>query len=64
MRLCVIDSFCRHSNPPFGFFILNRNGVENFSAHITPQDDLELTPQFIIYQSAKGTLSILYFFCD
>ncbi len=26
------------------FFLMNRNGVENFSADITPEDDLEITP--------------------
>ncbi|KDN46299.1 PH domain-like protein [Tilletiaria anomala UBC 951] len=39
----------RVQSPHYGFFIMNRNGVENFSASITPQDDLELTPEFIIY---------------
>ena len=37
-----------------GFLILTRNGVENFSAAITPADDLEITPEFIIYRPASS----------
>lgn len=41
----------RRRVPPYnGFFLMNRNGVENFSADITPDDDLEITPEFIIYR--------------
>ncbi|SPO23771.1 related to decapping enzyme [Ustilago trichophora] len=41
--------------PPYnGFFLMNRNGVENFSADITPEDDLEITPEFIIYRPATN----------
>ncbi|KAN0065734.1 hypothetical protein ACQY0O_000864 [Thecaphora frezii] len=42
--------FRRDKAPYHGFFILNRNGVENFSADMTPDDDLEITPEFIIYR--------------
>lgn len=41
----------RRRLPPYnGFFLMNRNGVENFSADVTPEDDLEITPEFIIYR--------------
>lgn len=41
----------RRRLPPYnGFFLMNRNGVENFSADVTPDDDLEITPEFIIYR--------------
>ncbi|UZJ54665.1 hypothetical protein CBS101457_003985 [Exobasidium rhododendri] len=44
----------RSVNPPYGFFVLNRNGVENFSANLTTEDDLELTTEFIIYRASQG----------
>lgn len=41
----------RRRLPPYnGFFLMNRNGVENFSADVTQEDDLEITPEFIIYR--------------
>ncbi len=41
----------RRRLPPYnGFFLMNRNGIENFSADVTPDDDLEITPEFIIYR--------------
>lgn len=45
----------RRRLPPYnGFFLMNRNGVENFSADVTPDDDLEITPEFIIYRPEKN----------
>lgn len=45
----------RATIPYNGFFILNRNGVENFGADVTQDDDLEITPEFIIYRPvSKG----------
>jgi hypothetical protein len=32
---------------------MNRNGVENFSAALSLDDDLELTSEFIIYRPAS-----------
>ncbi|SPC65993.1 related to decapping enzyme [Ustilago sp. UG-2017b] len=41
----------RRRLPPYnGFFLMNRNGLENFSADVTPEDDLDITPEFIIYR--------------
>lgn len=37
----------------YGAFVLNRNGVENWAAGITAQDDLEVTDQFVIFRSAE-----------
>ncbi|PWN51298.1 PH domain-like protein [Violaceomyces palustris] len=49
----------RRSSPPYnGFFIMNRNGVENFSADMTPDDDLEITPEFIIYRPESSDNAI------
>lgn len=45
----------RRRLPPYnGFFLMNRNGVENFSADVTPDDDLEITPEFIIYRPEQN----------
>lgn len=43
----------RSASPAYGFFVLNRNGVENYSANLTKSDDLELTTEFIIYRATK-----------
>lgn len=46
----------RRRLPPYnGFFLMNRNGVENFSADVTGEDDLEITPEFIIYRPRDGS---------
>ncbi|CAD6891650.1 unnamed protein product [Tilletia caries] len=37
-------------NATHGFVILNRNGLENFVVYITAADDIEITPQFILYR--------------
>ncbi|KAE8249840.1 hypothetical protein A4X13_0g5051 [Tilletia indica] len=37
-------------NATHGFVILNRNGLENFAVYITAADDIEITPQFILYR--------------
>lgn len=33
--------------------ILNRDEPENFSVGVTPQDDIELSNEFIIYRSSQ-----------
>lgn len=43
----------RSANPSYGFFVLNRNGVENYSANLTKSDDLEMTTEFIIYRATE-----------
>lgn len=52
LSLCCL--LHRSANPPYGFFVLNRNGVENFSANLDMSDDLELTTEFIIYRASEG----------
>ncbi|EPQ27474.1 uncharacterized protein PFL1_05012 [Pseudozyma flocculosa PF-1] len=52
--------FRRNKAPYHGFFILNRNGVENFSADMTPDDDLEITPEFIIYRPDSSSENDVY----
>lgn len=47
----------RAAAPTYGFFVLNRNGVENFSAPLTHNDDLDLTDEFIIYRPADSGAS-------
>lgn len=36
--------------PYYGLKILNRNDPENFSIGITPDDDIEMSDEFIIYR--------------
>ncbi|WFD18891.1 hypothetical protein MCAP1_001104 [Malassezia caprae] len=43
--------FQRSEAPYFGMQILNRNEPENFAVGITPEDDIELSSEFIIYRS-------------
>ncbi len=38
-------------SPPHAFFLLNRNGVENFNGSLSAGDDLDVTPEFIIYRA-------------
>jgi hypothetical protein len=41
----------RSSSPKYGFSVLNRNGIENYTANMTKDDDLELTEDFLIYRA-------------
>ncbi|GAA96130.1 uncharacterized protein L969DRAFT_44102 [Mixia osmundae IAM 14324] len=45
--------FRRRSTPLYGFFVLNRNGVDNVSESLDDEESIETTPQFIIVQSSK-----------
>jgi hypothetical protein len=50
------------SQPPlYGFFILNRHGVENFSHYLEDEAALELTPEYIIVQGDDGELGFLLY---
>ncbi|KAK0534307.1 hypothetical protein OC835_002728 [Tilletia horrida] len=50
----ALASIAPNKAPPpgatHGFIILNRNGLENFVVYISATDDLEITPQFILYR--------------
>ncbi|CAO1637954.1 unnamed protein product [Parajaminaea phylloscopi] len=43
-------------SPHYGIYVLNRNGVENYAAHITRDDDLDVTEDFVIFRPS-GTSS-------
>lgn len=40
--------------PHYGFFILNRHGVDSFCEDLVDENNLELTPEYIIFQSPDG----------
>jgi len=42
--------------PYFGIQVLNRNEPENFAVGITPDDDIELSGEFIIYRSHQNSM--------
>ncbi|KAK0568068.1 hypothetical protein OC861_002312 [Tilletia horrida] len=50
----ALASIAPNKAPPphatHGFIILNRNGLENFVVYISAADDLEVTPEFILYR--------------
>lgn len=41
-------------SPHYGMFVLNRNGVDNYATHITRDDDLEVTDDFVIFRPAQN----------
>ncbi|CAO1614460.1 unnamed protein product [Sympodiomycopsis kandeliae] len=45
----------RTISPHYGMFVLNRNGVENFSVPLTKEDELQLTDQFVILRTEEET---------
>jgi mRNA-decapping enzyme 1B len=45
----------RTQAPHYGMFLLNRNGVDNFSVPLTKDDDLELTEEFVILRTEDAT---------
>lgn len=44
----------RSSAPCSGFFVLNRNGVENFDAKLQAEDDVELAGEFVHFRAASN----------
>lgn len=46
----------RKSAPYFGLYVLNRLSIENFSLHLTDFEEINLTDEFIIYQTSEGNL--------
>ncbi|WFD30783.1 hypothetical protein MSPP1_001807 [Malassezia sp. CBS 17886] len=44
----------RTTAPHYALQILNRNAPENFSVGVSPQDDIELSNEFIIYAPQRG----------
>ncbi|WFD22487.1 hypothetical protein MEQU1_001159 [Malassezia equina] len=47
----VYETHTSSEAPYFGLQILNRNEPDNFVVGITPEDDIELSSEFIIYRS-------------
>ncbi|KAI0037196.1 hypothetical protein K488DRAFT_81418 [Vararia minispora EC-137] len=43
--------FERRAYPPYGFFILNRMGMEDYVQYIHPEDNLNIHGQFLLYRS-------------
>lgn len=41
-------------SPLYGFFIMNRLHLENFSASLNRSMEIILTPEFVIYQNDTG----------
>lgn len=41
----------RRAYPPYGFFILNRMGMEDYVQHMYPEDDLETHGDYLMYRS-------------
>lgn len=46
----------REIAPHYGMFVLNRNGVDNFSVSLTKDDELQLTEQFVILRTEEETI--------
>lgn len=44
----------RSSAPFYGFFVLNRNGVENFDAKLQAEDDVELAGEFVHFRATSN----------
>ncbi|KAI0314408.1 hypothetical protein OF83DRAFT_1047360, partial [Amylostereum chailletii] len=42
--------FERHAYPPYGFFILNRMGMDDYVQYIYPEDDLNIQGAFLVYK--------------
>ncbi|KAI0065032.1 hypothetical protein BV25DRAFT_125061 [Artomyces pyxidatus] len=43
--------FERQAYPPYGFFILNRMGMEDYVRHMYPEDDMEAHGDYLMYRS-------------
>ncbi|KAK9895136.1 hypothetical protein P389DRAFT_89061 [Cystobasidium minutum MCA 4210] len=54
--------FRRTQAPYYGFFILNRHGVENFSHYLEDEANLELTPEYIIVQDGEDQIKGIWVF--
>ncbi|KAI8982325.1 hypothetical protein BDF20DRAFT_866276 [Mycotypha africana] len=50
------------SAPYFGLYILNRLSIENFSLQLTDFEEINLTDEFIIYQTNEGEACALWLF--
>lgn len=50
----ILSNLCRSTLPSYGFFIMNRLGIDNLMADLTADMALELTSDYIIYRDEKG----------
>ncbi|KAI8369724.1 hypothetical protein BD560DRAFT_330082 [Blakeslea trispora] len=48
--------------PYFGLYVLNRLSIENFSLHLTDFEEINLTDEFIIYQTSEGVANALWLY--
>lgn len=52
----------RSRHPRYGFFILNRQGLENFVDDLVDEQCLEVVPEFLIYTSKSRRAPVFFFF--
>jgi hypothetical protein len=52
--------FKRSRHPLYGFFILNRQGIENVCEDLSDGANLEVTPELIIYQAPSSSGFFLF----
>ncbi|GAA5984369.1 hypothetical protein JCM10908_003317 [Rhodotorula pacifica] len=45
--------FSRTTAPHYGFFVLNRNGLEYVQEFLTPESEVQVGGEFILYESGK-----------
>lgn len=51
----ILSNFlCRSTLPSYGFFIMNRLGIDNLMADLKADMALQLTSDYIIYRDEKG----------
>ena len=57
----LVISFSKNA-PYFGLYVLNRLSIENFSLHLTDFEEINLTDEFIIYQTSEGVANALWLY--
>jgi hypothetical protein len=55
------DRTIRTQAPLYGFYILNRQGIENVCEDLSEGSNLEVTPELIIYQSETSSEPLVLF---
>lgn len=50
------ETINRSTAPSYGFFIMNRLGLDNLMADLTADMALQLTSDYIIYRDEKGAM--------
>ena len=47
----------RQKQPLYGFFIMNRLGIDNYVVFLTEGLEIQLTEEYIIYKTEEGEIS-------